>query len=61
MSWSFLKHKRQITLKGQLGRKEDIGGVTGTVSATGTASGAEAVSGVAGSLSTGSEGAGDEC
>ncbi len=61
MSWSFLKHKRQITLKGQVGKNEDMGGATGTVSATGTASGAEAVSGIAGSLSPGSEGTGDEC
>ncbi len=38
-----------------------MGGATGTVSATGTAPGAEAVSGIAGSLSPGSEGTGDEC
>jgi hypothetical protein len=46
MSWSFLKHKRQITLKGQVGKKEDMGGATGIVF------GSEALAAV-------SEGAGD--
>jgi hypothetical protein len=52
MSLSFLKHKRQITLKGQVGKNDDMGGATGTVSATGAVSGTEALAVV-------SEGAGD--
>ncbi len=46
MSLSFLKHKWQITLKGQVGKNEDMGGATGMVS-------------VAEALTAASEGAGD--